>query len=482
MKKIIIFLITVLGINIFSTINVKAANEFSFYEGDYIQGIWMTKEKGGTKYYQKARFFMLNDGTNRFAYCIEPFAMFNENGKYSRSLTANNLTEAQMKRISLIAYFGYTYGNHYDAKWYAVSQYMIWKEADKSGDIYFTDGLNGNKITAFTDEINEINNLIDNYLKLPSIAGMEIDLVEGGSISLSDTNNVLSKYKSDNPNVTINGNILNVSNLKEGEYTINLTRDSRRTTCIPFFYNSDTSQNMTTVGDVDDIKTSIKVRVQKTSLELTKVDSDTKTTTPSGDASLSGAIYQLYDANMNKLKELEIGNDMKSTIENLNYGKYFLKEIKAGTGYEIDNTLYDFTISKENPNINLTLENKVIKKEVELHKAYGDGIDTKNEENISFDIFNRNNLLFTTITTDNNGYASVILPFGIYTFKQKNTTEGYNYTDDFIIDVNNKDKEEIKLYDYKIKVPNTSNDNDSYIVLFVLVILGGIYVQKKIFY
>ena len=172
MKRFIIFLICILGISSFSLINVNAAGEYSFYEGDYIQGIWITKAKGGTRYYQKARFFMMS-GSNRFSYCIEPFAMFNENGKYTLSETAHNLSPSQMKRISLIAYFGYTYGSHYDPKWYAVSQYMIWKEADPTGDIYFTDGLDGNRINAYTNEINEINSLINNYLTLPSIANYE---------------------------------------------------------------------------------------------------------------------------------------------------------------------------------------------------------------------------------------------------------------------------------------------------------------------
>ena len=90
MKKILIFLITFLGINIFSLVGVNAAN-FSFYEGDYIDGIYVTKEKGGTKYYQKARFFNSNNNHD-FAYCIEPFAGFNQNAGYTRDITINNLT------------------------------------------------------------------------------------------------------------------------------------------------------------------------------------------------------------------------------------------------------------------------------------------------------------------------------------------------------------------------------------------------------
>lgn len=471
MKKIIIFLITILCINIYSLMNVNAAESFSFYEGEYIQGIWMTKEKGGTKYYQKARFFNSKED-NRFAYCIEPFAMFNENSKYIRSLTANNLSQDQMNRISLLAYFGYGYGSHQDYKWYAITQFMIWQAADPSGNYYFTNGLNGNKITAYTDEMNEINNLIYEYLTLPSIINEEINLVEGKSTIIHDHHNVLHHYSSDNPNVTIEGNDLKINPLEEGTYTINLTRNSNRIGSIPLFYLSSDSQDMHIYGDVQNITTQIKVNVQKTSLELTKVDADTKTTTPSGDASLSGALYQLYDCDMNEVEKLEIDKNMHSTMSNLDYGKYYLKEISAGIGYELDLEVYEFEIDKEHANIELILENKVIKKEILIHKLFGDESIHHVESGISFNIFNKHNQLVTTITTDENGYASVILPFGTYIVNQINTTEGYQFCDDFTIQVMDNKKEEIELYDYKIKVPNTYKQKNYTILLLVLLLSG----------
>ena len=122
----------------------------------------------------------------------------------------------------------------------------------------------------------------------------------------------------------------------------------------------------------------------------------------------------------------------------------------------------------------------LIKKEIIIHKTYGDGINGNNEKDISFVIYNKKGELITTITTDNNGYAKVILPFGVYTFKQNNTTDGYTYADDFTIDIKNEDKEEINLYDYKIKVPNTSKNSPIFITILVLLMSGSI-VKKYIF-
>ena len=478
MKKIIIFLITILTLNMIGAYHVKAADSFSFYEGDYIQGIFMTKEKNGTKYYQKARFFMSSQN-HMYAYCIEPFAMFNENSTYTRSLSADNLSPNQIKRISLISYFGYGYGSHNEDKWYAITQFMIWKEADPSGNMYFTDGLNGNPINAYTNEMQEINQLINNYLTLPSISNYEVNMVEGHPISLTDTNHVLQNYTTNNPNVTISGNKLNIGELTEGTHIITLTRSNKRMNRIPYFYNSADSQNMATTGDLDNITTSLKVHVKKTKVEVTKIDKDTQDIIPSGEGSLSGAIYQIYDKNMNKIEQITIGENMKAKIENLNFGQYYIQEIQAGIGYKLDETLYEFVIDNEHLNIDLKLENEIIKKKVEINKDYGDGTHTDKEAGIHFDIFNHKNELYTTITTNNQGYACALLPYGRYLIKQRNSTSGYAKNDSFMVEVLNEEPLKYNLYDYKIKVPNTSKN--TYYPFILIIILGGLYAKKKVF-
>lgn len=478
MKKIIIFLITIIGFQTLLSYQGKAIGEFSFYEGEYIPGIFMVKEKNGTKYYQKARYFRLS-GNNLYAYCIEPFAMFNENSKYQGSLTADNLSKEQMRRISLISYFGYGYGTHTTDKWYAITQFMIWKESDPSGNMYFTDTLNGNKIEAYQAEMQEINNLIQNYLTLPSITNQEISLVEDHSITLTDTNHVLSNYITNHPNVSILGNNLMINNLKEGTYQITLTRKNKRTSRIPLFYNSKDSQNMSTTGDLEDITVTLKIHVKKTTIEITKIDKDTQTTTPSGEGSLNGAIYQIYDEKMKEVTTLTIGKDMKSKFENLNFGKYYIKEIKAGAGYKLDENIYEFLVDKDHLDIKLTLENEIIKKKVEINKDYGDGVNTKKESGIHFDIYDYKNELYDTIVTNDQGYACIYLPYGKYLIKQRNSTKGYAKIESFIVDATNEEPLKYNFYDYKIKVPNTSKNTNH--LFSIILILGGFYAKKRIF-
>ena len=79
--------------------------------------------------------------------------MFNENSRYNSTTNPYNLSESQIDRISKIAHFGYGYGTHTDPAWYAITQFMIW-QTSSNGDYYFTDSINGNRITIFQPEMN----------------------------------------------------------------------------------------------------------------------------------------------------------------------------------------------------------------------------------------------------------------------------------------------------------------------------------------
>ena len=130
MKKILIILLLIVGITYTSCLTTYAQTT-NFYEGEYIEGIWMNKynPSNNTIYYQKARFFRQTN-TNEFAYCIEPFSFFNETSQYESTINPYNLSSEQLNRISQIAHFGYNYKNHNDPKWYAITQFMIWQVSD----------------------------------------------------------------------------------------------------------------------------------------------------------------------------------------------------------------------------------------------------------------------------------------------------------------------------------------------------------------
>lgn len=468
MKKIFIFLILLLIALTSCYSRIAKAQGIGFYEGDYLKNIWMSRKpaNSNTIYYQRARFFN-RDGDMAFAYCVQPLATFNRSIYYDDQ-PITNLSATQKERISLLVHFGYMYQNHTAEKWYAITQFLIWQVAEPTGDYWFTDSLNGNRINIFTTEMAELNNLVDNYLKKPNIT-TEYYLVVGESLTITDSNNSLANYTSDNSNLKIENNTITANNLAVGDYTFTLTKSSTYFNKPIIFYHSATSQNLVIYGDTEPEKITLNIHVQNPKLTINKIDADTKSTTPSGEGVLYGATYELYN-DTTKVATITIPETNSAAIDHLAYGTYHLKEIKAGTGYLIDPNTYDFTISKDNTFINLTLSNQIIKKDITINKVYGEDTNLQSEPNIAFNIYDKNNNE-KTIITDDHGTAQISLVYGHYTIKQSTTTPGYKLAADFNINVANTEPITYQLTDYKIKVPNTSTNIIKKVLLYILLCL-----------
>ena len=459
--------------SLLSIITVHAEDNaiYEFYEAEYIDGIYMNKYQysNNTIYYQKARFFRKKN-TNEFAYCIEPFKFFNENSEYHTTLTPDNLTENQKNRIAKIAHFGYGYKNHTNNKWYAITQMMIWQEADKTnGEFYFSEELNGERKNLYQSEINEINKLINDYDKNPTLVNETFYTVEGTNIAITDTRYVLNNYKTDSNIITISGNTVSYINPKKGEYEFTFKRDESMYNKPTIFYQTNTGQNLMETGNIDNKEFKFKIIVLNTKINITKLDKDTKSINPSGDAELDGAVYEILDSTKRKIGETTIVNNI-AVIENKAFGTYYIKEISPGKGYTLDDNIYEINISKDNPITELILENEVIKKKIIIEKKYGDNNTFNNEKNIDFKIYNSKNEYIKTISTDENGQVEIELPYGTYKFEQVNSTTGYSKVDPFTVNVEDSEEEKIELKDYRIPVPNTHTKTRKKVNLLLLLI------------
>ncbi len=445
MKKIILFLII-----LFSSFLTVDARTHYFYEGEYINNIFMNRLKDNIIDYQQARVFR-NSYSYAPAYCIEPYATFTNGASYYESNDASSLTNEQEERVKLISYYGWLYPGHEDNKWYAIAQFMIWEASYPNAKYYFSDTLGGPKVTKFTDEINEINNLINNHYQKPSFESTNIIEKKNKTITLNDKNKVLEKYQVTSNNATIENNNIIVKDLKPGTHTITLEQKLEGNSSI--FYESSSSQDLVSIGHPDPITLSITVTIQETKASIKKIDSDTKTNNPQPNTSLIGAKFNLYKDNK-LLKEIILTNT-ELELEDLDYGKYYLEETTPGTGYQLNKEKHHFEITKDNPTTSVTIENEVIKKEIEIIKLYGSNNDFKPEENINFNIYDNEDNLIETIITNKEGKASIILQYGKYTIKQMTTTEGFQKVDPIEIDVKDTKKEEFTLKNYKIPVPDT---------------------------
>lgn len=484
MKKIFCVLLLFIGGMLCFTPRAHALEKF--YEGEYIHNIFMVRENNHSHIYQAARFIRRNSD-HQFAYCIEPFSFVDTTQAYESMVNPDTIPKETWERISLIAYYGYGYPNHSSNKWYPITQIMIWKAIDPESDFYFTDSLDGNKIDIFQEEMNEIEALIQKHQQKPSFHNQTITMVLGTKKTITDQNYVFSSYQSNNldPSITQSENTLTIYAEQVGEKQISWKKTETQYMVPPLLYYHPTSQNLMTVGMAPTNQANLKIKVIETNLIINKIDKDTQTQESQGEAQLEGAIYELYDHNHNLIQTITIPKTKTITIPNLDFGTYYIKEKQAGIGYQLDPKQYHFTINENTHHITLNMENEVIKKKIELYKKFGDlsQNEMQPEENIQFAIYDKQGNLITTLTTDHNGYATTILPYGKYTIKQLNSTNGYQKVDDFeiIVDEKSEDTLTYTLDDIKIPVPNTKeNQNNLHATVIIsAIMIGLIYAEKK---
>ena len=445
------------------TLNVKA-NEYSetfIDKTEWISGDYVNKEKGGsTKYQQMYTIKRKSDG--KFVYCIEP-GMSIKDGKAIKGydddyLDVTKFREEEWDRITKLAYYGYGYKdnkyNHTGIHWYTITQFMIWKTVPNGYNIYFTDSLNGKKITKYTNEMKEMEEILSNYHQLPSFNNKTYTFVSSDVKEVVDTNNVLSSYNSDR-GVLINNNKVIINETNEGTYSYNFEKANNKYGVLPIVYIDSASQNLMSVGDIVSDRATLKVNIIEPKIIGHKRDRDN--IYAQGEGTLEGAHYGIFDANNKLVQELVTDINGDFTSDPLPVGIYYLRELSPSEGYLIDNNRYDFEIDENHPLQEFNLYEEVITVRLEINKYLSShNTSLKPEKGAKFAVYDKNDNLYKEAITDANGYLLFTLPYGMYTVKQLTTTDNYKKVDDFIVKVyrNGIIKKELvdELYEAKIKV------------------------------
>ena len=414
--------------------------------------------------YERYRFLFLNKylfGEN-YAYCLELGKNINNNFyTYSTSFDDINIENDDMEYIKLVSYYGYDYPGHETDRYYMAAQELIWSKLSNI-NVKWVENMDPQKLVEVTPEKEEIESLVANHNKLPSFDQETIDIIKGETVVLQDNNNVISNYKSNSNYVRIEGNNLIIdSNIDTNK--IILTKNSN-TDKVFLLYTNGTSQKMMSSGSVEEIKSIVNLNIIGGSIKINKIDSETGDF-PQGEGSLKGAKYNLYNAN-NELVDTFITGE-KEYIDNLSIGEYYLKEIEPSKGYRLDEKTYSINLTKEDLDKELILYEEIIKRDIDIFKVYATsetGI-LYPEENITFEIYDNKSNLVDKITTDTDGYAHLNLPFGTYTIKQINSTEGYEKISDQIITIDKYDERPVyKLFtnaEIKSKIKIIKKDFDT---------------------
>lgn len=439
-------MLLLIGISCVPTVNASTYNETFNDKSQWISGDYILKVKGSTRKYQQMTVITRNsDGS--FVYCIEPGTPVSDGAVYPGQdfdqSYVGQMTQEQWRRITLLAYYGYGYGNHTDIHWYTVTQYLIWQTVPHGYDIYFTDSLNGNRITKYTDEINELNRLVEEHNIRPNITSDTIDMVIGDTVELTDSNNVLNKFEivdTDNVSASISGNTLKITANDVGDGSITISKRDKNYSHPAIIYYHPSSQDLMMRGAYDPIDVNLKIEIVGGKVSVKKVDADTGLGIAQGDATLDGAVYGIYDLEGNRVGEvISKGGEYVTSDYLPSLGTFFLKEEKSSTGYELNETKYFFNITKDDLYPEVDVTEKVIERDLKIFKVYASdetGFLT-GEPNVTFDIYLKSTgEKVTSITTDENGYATATLPYGTYTVRQVSSTEDHEMVEDFEIVVN----------------------------------------------
>ena len=104
----------------------------------------------------------------------------------------------------------------------------------------------------------------------------------------------------------------------------------------------------------------------KGSIEILKVDAETR-------QPLAGVVYRLFDTNGSKIADGTTDGNGKVTFSDLKPGKYAYQEISTVSGYLLDNTRYEFSLTSENLHVKVTRENMPTKGSLTIRKIDATG-------------------------------------------------------------------------------------------------------------
>ncbi len=462
LQKLFLILIILLSMKV----SAKEYSETFIDKANWISGDYVNKEKGGSKKYQQM-YTIKRKSDGKFVYCIEPGVSIKD-GKLIKGydedyLDVTKFTTEEWDRITKLAYYGYGYkDNKYDhtgIHWYTITQFMIWKTVPNGYNIYFTDKLNGKKIEKYTKEMKEMEDILSTYHMLPSFHNQTFKYLVNDKKEIIDNNNVLSSFNLlTKGNVSINDNKLVINNNNVGTFQYELSKSYNRYGNIPIVYIDSSSQNLMSVGDIESSKSMVKIIINDTKVVGHKLDSETMDNKGLGEATLSGAVYGIYDNNDKLIEEVITDNNGEFISKSLpSYGKYYIKEIKASNGYNLNSNKYYFEVSETNSFPTINLYEDVIRGKLEITKYLSSINNGKTfEKDALFQVYDKNNKLYKEAKSDSNGYILFDLPYGSYTIKQKSTTNNYKMVDDFKVSITKNEiiKKELidELEEAKIKL------------------------------
>jgi len=414
---------------------------------------WRTYSKATGLIVNGGKFISLSDGI--IAYCIEPGleALLIEDGVYDINTNTSSfgsitgLSSTTLNDLELISFYGYGFNGDTSDEMYMATQLEIWERVSPN-----TVSVHSGDFNSIESKRAEIRTRVSNASKKPSFHNSERDVLIGKETSFVDNNGVLKDFtvsSCTNCTARIDGNTLKITSNSVGEAKVRLTRIFSNSDAGSILYTKGSYQKLMTFSHPDISVANLTLNTLGGKIKITKVDSETNTTTPQGQASLVGATYNVYDSNNNIVDSLTIGSDNTATTDHLPLGTYTVKEVSNSTGYYLDGTTYTVKITDSNV-VGLTVKETVIKGKIKITKHDSETNSCKAQGDATlvgakYGVYDHNNnLVDTLVIGDDCTATSKSLPYGKYSVKELNASTGY-YIDASIYDANIKNSNIINI-------------------------------------
>ena len=111
-------------------------------------------------------------------------------------------------------------------------------------------------------------------IKLCKTIDNKLYLVENNKLILEDTNKVLNNYKS-NYKITEDNKLI-LENISKTTNTITLEKNYNNYLNPHIFYHSPNSQNLITIGNLENEIINLNINIINTNININKIDKDTK--------------------------------------------------------------------------------------------------------------------------------------------------------------------------------------------------------------
>ena len=413
------------------------------------------------------------DGT--VAYCIQPGVRSDDSRNYVQGSSGcwYNLPASVQSGIALALACGYPsaeYGTAYgdsnssdivNAEKWAATQAVIWDliceyrspyDYRSWGTSPFYTCVDTSRYPTFALWYSEIVDAMQSATDIPSFAATSsrwcdtIELVKDASgnysASVTDSNGVLSNFNfsSNSGNgITFSqrGNTLTITATPEAAKNLSTEKTYSATgsaygidpdEAVLCWYDStgkyQSLASYTGTG-LDPVRAYIKIKAtvteDKGSLTINKTDADT------GKA-LAGVTYRLFDSAGNKIADTTTGTGGKAVFSDLPLGSYSYQEISAPSGYVVDSTKYQITITASALNITATRTNALGKASVEISKVDADSNTPL--QGAGFRLYDASGSQVAEGYTDANGKLTFTgLKLGSYTCKEFQAPAGYELDD-----------------------------------------------------